>query len=332
MKDIPLTVLMAVGNDERYIEKAMASILRQSFGDFEFLIVDDASSDATMRIVAGFADARVRVLTNAEHLGLTRSLNAGLRQARGTYIARMDGDDLSCPTRLEKQIAFLRDNPGCGLVGVGYKTIDERGCPLDEGRAFASGIDLKRALDECNQFAHASVMFPLEAVAAVGGYREFFFYAQDYDLFLRIAEKYSIALIPEILFARRLRLDSVSIRYKVLQDRFAAAARESARRRRAGLPDPAAAAVGGAAADDAAKASGLLPSKREKRAFAAEGFFAGALYFKNHRNGYAHRTVYVARLLARSLLSAPPVFFRLACRHATRFTARILRTGGKRKR
>ena len=112
------TVLMAVRNDERHIEKATASILQQTEKNFEFLIINDASTDGTIRIINNFADPRIRILTNRERIGLTRSLNMGLQEARGQYVARMDGDDVSYPTRLEKQIAFLKSNPACGLVGT----------------------------------------------------------------------------------------------------------------------------------------------------------------------------------------------------------------------
>jgi glycosyltransferase involved in cell wall biosynthesis len=319
-----ITVLMAVHNDERYIEKAVASILRQTCRDFEFLIVDDASGDATVKIIGGFADARIRVLSNPENVGLTRSLNLGLRQARGKYIARMDGDDISRPTRLEKQLAFLKADPACGLVGSSYQPIDEAGFALGEARVFAAGSDLKKALREKNQFAHSAVMLPLTAITAVGLYRPIFSYAQDYDLFLRIAERFAIANIPETLLERRVRLDSVSVKYWLLQDRFAQLARVCAGQRsesgsdfveRGERPGP-----GTGPLNDLF----TTPSAREKRALAAESYFSWALYFKNHRDGHAHRSGYMIELFKKSLLADPLVFLALAGKGLIRSAKRIV--------
>jgi len=323
------TVLMAVHNDERYIGEATASILGQSERDFEFLIIDDASTDGTIGIINGFADSRIRILANRERIGLTRSLNAGWREARGQYIARMDGDDVSRPTRLEKQASFLKSHPGCGLLGTGYRTIDEHGCPLDEGRIIAADLDLKKALQVTNQFAHSSAMIPRQVIAAVGGYREVFRFAQDYDLFLRIAEKFAVALLPEILLERRLRLDALTVKYKILQDRFAKLARECARQRGkngSDFIDP-----GGLepADNDALSALGLSPSNREKRSLAAEGYFSWAMYFRHHRQGYAHRNGYVVKLLKRSLLANPRVFLAQAGGRLIRLAGRFISPGRK---
>jgi len=110
-----VSVAMAVYNGERYLRQAVDSVLAQTFCDFEFLIVDDGSTDSTPEILAGYGDRRVVVISNSQNVGLTRSLNRCLERARGEYVARMDADDVSMPTRLEKQAAYLDRHPAVGL-------------------------------------------------------------------------------------------------------------------------------------------------------------------------------------------------------------------------
>ena len=319
-----ITVLMAVHNDERYIEKATVSILHQTFRDFEFLVIDDASKDNTKDIINSFADPRIKILTNRKSIGLTRSLNMGLQRAQGQYIARMDGDDVSYPARLEKQIAFLKSNPACGLVGTGYQTIDEQGWPLDEGRIYDADLDLKEALKVTNQFAHSSVMFPKKVITTVGAYRDIFRFAQDYDLFLRISEKFAVALIPEIMLERRLCLDSASLKHKILQDRFAQMARECAKQRNESGSDFVDKVGEELSENDALNVIRRSLSNLEKYSMMAENYFSWALYFKNNSNGHAHRTGYTIKLLIKSLLANPRVFLGLACGHLIHLIGRLV--------
>ena len=124
-----ISVLMSVYNGGRYLADSIRSILDQSFGDFEFLIVDDASSDGSLEIIEEFAcnDKRIVILRNECNLGLTRSLNLGLDRARGKYIARQDADDISLPKRLEKQWEFLEANHEIGVMGTAYYLINACG-------------------------------------------------------------------------------------------------------------------------------------------------------------------------------------------------------------
>ncbi|HTU01342.1 MAG TPA: glycosyltransferase family A protein, partial [Candidatus Sulfotelmatobacter sp.] len=125
-----MSVLMAVHNEERHIRQAVESILGQTFTDFEFLVLDDGSSDRTREILQSYAgDPRLHLLTQA-NAGLTRSLNRCLSLACGRYIARMDGNDVSLPHRLEAQADFLDRHPGVGLLGAYYINIDEKGASL----------------------------------------------------------------------------------------------------------------------------------------------------------------------------------------------------------
>src|SRR5688500_1611394 len=119
-----VSVVMSIYNAERWLEEALDSVLAQSFSDFEFLLVDDGSTDGTARIIARYAarDDRCRVITK-HNTGLSDSLNVGIERARGEWIARLDADDIAVPTRFEEQLTYLRKNPGVVLLGTGFDEI-----------------------------------------------------------------------------------------------------------------------------------------------------------------------------------------------------------------
>lgn len=122
-----VTVLMPVYNAEKHLAKAVESILNQTHRDFEFLIIDDCSTDRTPDILDGYSDSRLVRLRNDPNMGITRTLNRGLEVARGEYIARMDSDDISYPDRLEHQVAHMKAHPEIGLLGTRYVIVDEVG-------------------------------------------------------------------------------------------------------------------------------------------------------------------------------------------------------------
>ncbi|KEO90884.1 hypothetical protein EH31_07555 [Erythrobacter longus] len=127
-----ITVLMGVHNGEQFLAQTLASVAAQTFEDYEFVIVDDASGDSTPQILecAAADDPRIRVLTNEGNIGLTRSLNRGLGEARGEFVARIDADDVCMSERLEKQLSYMRKNPACVGVTSGYIMIDAMGREL----------------------------------------------------------------------------------------------------------------------------------------------------------------------------------------------------------
>lgn len=193
-----VTVLMPVYNGERYLRAAVESILAQTHHDFEFLIMNDGSTDRSREIVISYGDPRIRVIDNETNLGLTRTLNKGLRLASHGLIARQDADDLSCPDRLEKQIAFLLENPDVVLVGTQGVIIDQDGKPrsqlLDRGCRHDS---IRWDLLFDNGFTHTSVMFRKDIVVdEFKGYDESFAYCQDYDLWSRISHRHPVANLP----------------------------------------------------------------------------------------------------------------------------------------
>ena len=194
-----VSVLIAVHNGERYLQAAIESILGQDFADFECIIVDDGSIDDTPRMLAGYSDSRVRVLYNAENIGLTKSLNRGLNAAKGEYIARQDADDLSLPNRLREQVTYLDTHPEAMLVTGNLEIIDADGKSLGvQKRAAPPDIVKFRMLFYNHVGGHSQVMFRREAALDVGGYDESRRYSQDYDLWLRLLNRGEIAILPRV--------------------------------------------------------------------------------------------------------------------------------------
>lgn len=205
-----VTVLLSVYNDRAYLPAAVDSILAQSFGDFELLIVDDGSTDGTAEYLAALADSRVRVLRNQQNAGLTRSLNRGLDAAAGRYVARMDADDLAGPERLERQVEFLDAYKAVGIVGSGRRLIDEAGRTIADARAVPDDVGIRRKCLLGNPFAHPTVMLRRDVLDAHGlRYDPAFRTAQDYELWTRLLCHTRGANVDEPLVRYRLR-DGVS--------------------------------------------------------------------------------------------------------------------------
>lgn len=216
-----VTVLMSVYNGEKYLREAIDSILGQTFKDFEFLIIDDGSTDDSAEIIRSYTDSRIRLIQNEENIGLTRSLNKGLKLAKGQYIARMDADDISLLCRLETQGRFLDEHPRVGLVSSSYIKINVAGEEIGFQKVSTENDEIKELfLKGLNQFCHPSSMFRKECIKKVGTYREFFKYAQDYDLWRRIAEEYSVANIGEPLLRWRISHNSISSTAETYQFAF----------------------------------------------------------------------------------------------------------------
>ncbi len=201
-----VTVLMAVYNDAAFVAESVSSILRQSLKDFEFLIIDDGSTDGTKGILARLADERSRVIHNERNIGLTASLNRGLDAARGCYVARMDGDDVAEPQRLEKQAAFLNTHLDIGVLGCSRRLIDEEGQELGVARALEEDLSIRWKCLLGNPFAHPTVMLRRELLAGHRlRYDQSFRTAQDYELWTRLLPHTRGANFAEPLLRYRLR-------------------------------------------------------------------------------------------------------------------------------
>ena len=206
-----ITILMSVYNGEKYLREAIDSILNQTYKDFEFLIINDGSTDRTPKILQSYKDQRIKIINNEKNIGLTKSLNKGLKIAKGEYIARMDADDISMAERLEKQVNFLDQKKNIGLVGTSHLKINEKGKILQPVRTLTDEKELKEKLLVANKFYHGSVMFRKVCIDKVGFYREEFKSSQDYDLWLRIADYFEMRNIPEILYKWRVNIKSISV-------------------------------------------------------------------------------------------------------------------------
>jgi glycosyltransferase involved in cell wall biosynthesis len=198
-----ITVLMPVYNGERYLAQAIQSILDQTFGNFEFLIIDDGSTDRTPEIIKQFSDPRIRAVNNEKNIGLIGTLNKGIGLAHGGYIARMDCDDWSVPDRLAKQRTFMEKHPDVGVCGSWVKTIRESEEQLWEYPT--TNADIRCRMIFSSMLAHPSVMIRRAMLAE--NYLEYaasYIYAEDYELWSRCMDCCNLANLPEPLLNYRL--------------------------------------------------------------------------------------------------------------------------------
>jgi len=208
-----ISVVMSVYNGKPYLSEAIESILNQTFSDFEFIIINDGSTDDSWQIIKQYAEKDKRIIPiTQENIGLTKSLNKGIRVAKGKYIARQDADDISLNERFEKQYDYLKKNQNITFVGCLCEVINNCGNVLYKGKdKHFSKRGLKKFLSRNNLFMHGEVMFKKSNVVNVGMYREHFQYAQDYDLWLRLIHNYDFVIIPQILYRYRLISESISV-------------------------------------------------------------------------------------------------------------------------
>lgn len=198
-----LSVLMSVLNGEAFLRPAVESILGQTFRDFEFVIVDNASRDSTPTILDSYCDDRIVRLRNDVVLSLTESLNRGLQVARGSYIARMDADDIAAPARLARQTEFLDVHPDVALVASHVRLIDRNGAAFAYISRPTDPRELYDALAYCNPFAHSATMFRRAPVVALGGYPTNYQFAQDLALWLKLAQPGRLGMIGDALVDMR---------------------------------------------------------------------------------------------------------------------------------
>jgi glycosyltransferase involved in cell wall biosynthesis len=211
--DLPLTVLLSVHNAGQYLRDAVQSILNQTFTDFEFLIINDGSTDNSLEVLNEFAqrDPRIRIVSRANR-GLTRTLNEGINLARGEFLARMDGDDIALPDRLQKQVQYLQSNPECELVGCRVLSVDPQGFPIREICQEQTHDEIDSALMNRGwPLVHPAVTMRTATLRDMHGYREKYRTNQDHDLFLRLAERGKLANLPDLLLHYRQHFKSISM-------------------------------------------------------------------------------------------------------------------------
>jgi hypothetical protein len=202
--DPQVSVVLPVFNGARYLPAAIESVLDQTFRDFEFVIIDDGSTDSSPEIIDRCQDERIRWYSQPNH-GLAYTLNRGIGLARGVYIARQDQDDISFPNRLARQVEFLESNPACGLVGT-WSQIWADDAPTDRMHAHPAenaALQFRLLLD--NPFVHSSVMLRASCLDEVGLYsidpsRQ---PPEDFELWSRVARRFDVANLPDVLHAYR---------------------------------------------------------------------------------------------------------------------------------
>jgi glycosyltransferase involved in cell wall biosynthesis len=215
---------MSVYNGERHLRWAVESILAQEFTDFEFIIVNDGSKDSSRDILAGYEsrDPRIRVI-DQENRGLTKALIRGCAEAQAEYIARQDADDWSHPRRLSRCVQLLDERPDCVMASSWAEYVDGAGDLVNTVERPADSREATRALicERAGPPAHGTVMFRRSAYERVGGYRQYFYYGQDGDLWLRLASVGDIAYVQEYLYRYLLASETISGAHSQAQFEFA---------------------------------------------------------------------------------------------------------------
>ena len=234
-----VSVLLPVYNAEAYVGEAVRSILAQTYTDFELLVIDDGSTDASPRILADLARGDARMcLKSRPNRGNIATLNELIDMAQGEYFARMDHDDIAVPQRFARQVEFLDSHSEVVAVGSRALFIDDEGLPLMVAMHHYSHEQIERALMTPELgVIHPSVMMRARACRAIGGYRAEYLHAEDLDFFLRMGEVGRLQNIAEPLLQYRTHASSVSFRYKETQWSSAKKAVEAALARRGVSPE-----------------------------------------------------------------------------------------------
>lgn len=204
---------MTVYNGERFLRESIESILNQTFRDYEFIIVNDGSTDSTKSMLLSYSDPRIKILENDQNIGQAESSNRGLALARGTYIARQDADDVSHPERLARQLESMHANPSVAVLGTQVAYIDERGRnlkPWDIGKP-TSPLGAKYALLFGIPANHPTVMYRKKIIwDEFKGYNRIYTVSDDAELLCRVGLKYLIQNLPDVLVKYRIHPSSNS--------------------------------------------------------------------------------------------------------------------------
>lgn len=207
-----ISVIMSVYNGIPYLKEAVESILNQTYDNFEFIIVDDASIDSSWQYLKSLKDKRIKLIKNKKNLGLAASLNKTLRQAQGDYVARMDADDINLPNRFQKQVNFLNAHRDYILVGSQVQWVDENENSISGFDVPQTDEEIRKKLIWRNQIHHATVMFRKSDIEKIGAYKTRLNGVEDYDLWFRVIKAGKVANLPDRLVKRRLHKGAVTQR------------------------------------------------------------------------------------------------------------------------
>lgn len=213
MKIPKVSVIMPAYNTEKYVGEAIESILNQTFSDFEFIILNDGSTDNTAEIVKEYAkkDKRIKFIDNKKNQGFIASLNQCLDVACGEYVAKMDSDDISLPERLEKQVKYLDENPNVGLVGAGYRAFGAKNFDVIHPKV----IRILDMLKGC----YTTIFMLRKKIIDTNNlrFRKEYLHAEDYDFYSRFIRYSEINNVPEVLYLYRIHGENVSIKQVLVQ-------------------------------------------------------------------------------------------------------------------
>lgn len=200
-----ISIVMPVFNVEKYIKEAIESILSQTFKNWELIIMDDGSTDKTALILEKYIkeDKRIKYVRRENNVGIIDNLNNGVALAKSQLIARMDGDDISLPERLEIEYQFMKKNPKCVLVGTWAEMIDKDGNKLQDIKYKTQDFFLRAKMLLGDPFIHGSILMRKKAFVESGGYPSEYKYCEDYALWIKIMKLGLIANIPQILYKWR---------------------------------------------------------------------------------------------------------------------------------
>ena len=209
-KRVTVSILMPMRNAEAYIVETIQSLLDQTFSDFELIIIDDGSSDASLSMVKSFIDGRIRIL-KGNMQGISAALNRGLKSAQGNFVCRCDSDDIYPKERLQSQIEWFEGHDDFIAVAGKFSSMDEKSKVIAEFKSGESECDMTPELLTGKTRTHLGTYLVRKNVLDdLGGYREYFVTAEDIDMQLRLAEKGLIGYMPENMYFYRIHDSSIT--------------------------------------------------------------------------------------------------------------------------
>ena len=206
-----ISIITAVYNGEKYIEKSVNSMLSQTFQDFEYLIVDDGSTDSSLKKLQKINDSRIRIIKQ-NNQGQTNALIEGIKQAKGELIVRIDQDDYSLPNRLMRQVNFMDTHPNATVCGSRWQELHNNNLYPQNINFIQTNSDLKKIISRFNPFAHSAIIFRRDAYLKIGGYNKKYLIAMDYDLLVRLMEIGEAYNIEEVLTVIRMHNESSAMK------------------------------------------------------------------------------------------------------------------------
>ncbi|MEY4571682.1 MAG: hypothetical protein RLZ10_893 [Bacteroidota bacterium] len=216
MKNTIVSVLLPVFNSEKYLSEAIESILEQSCTDFEFLIINDGSTDRSEEIILSYSDLRIRYIKNESNLKLIKTLNKGIQFCNGKYIVRMDADDISHKNRIQKQVDFMESNPDVGICGSWFEAFGNTESRIVQFKETHDEI-MTKMLYQCH-FCHPSIIIRREIFDDPSMYfDENYLHAEDYDFYLKLSRKWKLHNLQEVFLKYRTHDESVSNKFKSIQ-------------------------------------------------------------------------------------------------------------------